>query len=127
MALSWFRTRSPERDRNTDSARLSGVRQAIEQARNEAQRENLGLQARVAHYHAKASSLLDHSAAYGGRSAEEESEITRAEADALRARSRVQRTQEQMELFEELLRRLAAFERGEDEDTANDAEKISKR
>jgi hypothetical protein len=46
MALTRFRVRSPERDRETDAGRLTRLRQLIAELRNEMEREGNGLRDR---------------------------------------------------------------------------------
>jgi chromosome segregation ATPase len=84
-----FRTRNPLRDSMTDAARIGSVRQALEDALNEAARERAGLQKRLDFYHAQAANLLDISGEYGERNQGDEDAINAAEANARRAQARI--------------------------------------
>lgn len=98
-----FRTRNPLRDAMTDAARIGSVREALETALDQARRERVGLQKRLDFYQAQAANLLDMSGEYGERNQGDEDAINSAEANAQRAKVRIEELVGQIAHFNQLL------------------------
>gem|GEM_PF-3025133 len=97
-----FRTRSPDRDRQTDVNRLGTIASAVDGQLTEIGREMAGLKARMDQAYLSATSLLEASGEYAVRSAEEEAEIRAFEASASAARRRIGELEQQKALLEQI-------------------------
>lgn len=84
-----FRTRNPIRDAATDLKRLGGVRSAITEALDSAEREQRGLSQRLETYQMRAAMLFDNGPAFGQRSQREETELAEAERQVVAATERL--------------------------------------
>ena len=102
-----FRTRNPDRDAETDEARLGTINNAISMALADARRERDGISQRMNLYYAQAAALLDNSPEYGRRDRIDEAAIGSAENSAARARQRMAQLDEQIQRLEELLAQVA--------------------
>lgn len=101
-----FRTRAASRDAATDLERLEQLRATLLKAIAEARRERDGLQQRVDQYRSQAAFMLEETAEYSSRPAEEEAEIVEAERQAEIAMERVRGLDEQVGLIAHLLAEL---------------------
>lgn len=103
MGARMFRTRSPERDANTDLDRFMTVRRSIAAAIEGATRERDGLQRRVDVYYAQATSLLDNSPEFGERNEDDEEAIRQAEENAAAATRRIKQISEHIGQLDKML------------------------
>lgn len=101
-----FQSRSTDRDRQTDVARRTSVREVLLKQQLEIVIERDGLSRRMAEAYASASALLDSSKEFSGRSASEEDEISKFETAASSARNRIARLETEIELFKKLIEML---------------------
>lgn len=102
-ATGSFRSRNPGRDMATDAARLAGVRQAVEAAIADAERERSGLQRRLDIYLAKASSLMDETGEFARRAREDEAELRVTEQHIADAKRRLAALAAEVARFEAML------------------------
>lgn len=103
-----FRSRSADRDRQTDETRRNTILRALENQRWAAHREREGLKQRLDAAYASASALLDNSDAYASRSAAEEEEIRMFENSAASAASRITALDAEIGKFDKLIAELRA-------------------
>lgn len=89
VSLPFFRSRSAERDADSDLDRFRMVRAGVQAAIDSAKREKNGLQGRLVGYFIQVSSLLDDAPDYAERSAEEEAAIVEAERNIAAVRHRL--------------------------------------
>jgi hypothetical protein len=112
-ATSTFRTRNRRRDMATDAARLARVRQAVDLAIIDIEREREGLQRRVDFYLAKASSLMDETGDFSNRTVEDETELRTAEQHISEARHRLGTLANEAVQFAKLLEMVDGVPRAE--------------
>ncbi|HEV7719121.1 MAG TPA: hypothetical protein VGO70_09120 [Arsenicitalea sp.] len=98
-----FRTRSPDRDQETDEYRAVAVRSSVEKALRESQLELSGLEARIETALIGSITLMDNSGDYGERSAEDEHDIIENEQQAQRGRLRVMALRQQIDRYSQML------------------------
>jgi hypothetical protein len=84
-----FRSRSPERDRATDAARIADIERAIEQAIASAEAEKMGLEGRMQAARADAAFLYESAEDTESRSSLAEREVAKAEQRLLSAEARL--------------------------------------
>lgn len=104
-----FRTRSPDRDRQTNATRFASVSSAIGTAIAEAERERDGLRRRIDEYDSTAVAIMDDSADFAGRAAEDEDAISAAEKRAGAGRLRLTQVDAQIEMLAGLRHQVEAF------------------
>jgi hypothetical protein len=109
MALNIFRTRSPDRDRQTNTTRFASVSSAIGTAIAEAERERDGLRRRIDEYYSTAVAIMDESGDFAGRAAEDEDAISEAEKRASAGRLRLSKVDAQIEMLRHLQQQVDAF------------------
>lgn len=97
-----FRSRNPQRDRNTDITRLEKVRQSISAAIAEAQNEYGGLKQRLELNYARAASLVD-AGEWAARDTIVEAELLKTESHIASARARLASLEGEIERLDGLL------------------------
>lgn len=101
-----FRSRSKERDAETDASRRAAIVKTVELQRDGAVSELRGLTQRMNEALAAASSLLENSAEFEARSNLDEQDIQGCETSAASARQRITSLEQEIEFYEKLLRQL---------------------
>ncbi|HTJ56945.1 MAG TPA: hypothetical protein VL418_05195 [Devosiaceae bacterium] len=102
--LPIFRTRSPARDQAGDTARRGSVRESINAALTEAQREMSGLERRISEGMLATVTLMDQSGSYQERSREDEAAIVEHERETERANRRLVTLRGEIDRFTQMLR-----------------------
>lgn len=98
-----FRTRSPNRDQETDARRRESVRSAVHNAVREAEREMSGLEERISDAYLHAAVAVDEAAEYGSRAPAEEREISDFEREAEAGRRRLADLRAEIAVFYKIL------------------------
>ncbi|WP_052715754.1 hypothetical protein [Devosia chinhatensis] len=110
MALKLsFRTRSPDRDQQTNRTRFAAVSAAISTAIADAERERHGLRRRIEEYYSTAVAIMDESGDFADRAAADETAISQAEQRASAGRARLDTVDAQIEMLQGLQRQVEAF------------------
>ncbi len=98
-----FQTRSPERDREQDRARIERIRRVVQAELQSATSERDGLTRRRERDYAVAATSLSQLGEFGERSAADEQSISELERNAERANTRIKNLTVQIEAIRQLL------------------------
>ncbi|WP_127752808.1 MULTISPECIES: hypothetical protein [unclassified Devosia] len=103
VPFSMFQTRSPERDKEQDRARIERMRRAVAGELQAAINERDGLTRRRERDYAVAATSLSQLGEFGERSAADEQSISELERNAERANTRIKNLTIQIESIRKLL------------------------
>lgn len=106
FSIPTFRTRSPQRDIQTDKRRSEAVKSALNDVINSLKVEIEGLQTRVDRSLKQAVHIMDSSGEYHEREPEDEQLIVEFEKQAETAQNRLKTLKNQLDVYENMLDKL---------------------
>jgi len=116
LGFPLFRTRSPERDRETDAARLRRMQYVLDQTVSEMGRELAGLQRRIDDSMNRAVAVMDDSGDYTERDPKDEKLITDYESQVSAGQKRIAHLNRQLAVYQSIGEALSGLRPQEDHD-----------